>query len=83
MVGKQKVLYYTAAATTGIAGIIHLYLAPNSLGFNLNSGMLFLIGGIAQLFWIIPTIKRWGTPWYTIGIGGWSSNCNMVNHQNA
>ncbi|MBI5698400.1 MAG: hypothetical protein HZC29_07985 [Thaumarchaeota archaeon] len=70
MVGKQKILYYAAAAATGIAGIIHLYMAPNSLGFNLNTGILFLIGGIAQLFWIIPTIKRWGTPWYAIGIGG-------------
>lgn len=66
----MKALYYAAAATTAIAGIIHLYLAPNSLGFNLNTGILFLVGGLAQLFWVVPMIRRWGRAWYGIGIGG-------------
>ena len=32
---------------------------------------VFFIGsGIAQIFWILPMIKRWGKPWYYIGIAG-------------
>ena len=34
-------------------------------------GILFLIvAGLAQLFWVMPMIKRWGTIWYYIGIEG-------------
>jgi hypothetical protein len=65
-----KILYYAAAAATAVAGIIHLILFPNSLGNNINTAMLFVIGGSAQLFWVIPTIRRWGITWYCIGIGG-------------
>jgi hypothetical protein len=67
---KTKWLYYAAAATTAIAGILHLTLAPNMLNFNLNSAILFFVGGAAQLFWVIPTIRRWGRIWYGIGIVG-------------
>lgn len=70
MVAKMNVLYYAAGATTGIAGILHLVLAPNILGFNLNTGIFFIVAGIAQLFWVVPMIRRWGRPWYLIGIGG-------------
>jgi hypothetical protein len=45
-------------------------LAPNILGFNVNQGILFLVGGIAQVFWIIPMVMRWGRAWYGIGIAG-------------
>jgi hypothetical protein len=31
---------------------------------------IFIVSGLAQLFWVIPTIKRWIFPWYYIGIGG-------------
>jgi hypothetical protein len=32
---------------------------------------VFFIGsGIAQIFWILPMIRRWGKPWYYIGIIG-------------
>jgi hypothetical protein len=55
-------LYYSAAATTAIAGIMHLVLAPNLLGFNINFALFFIVAGIAQLFWILPMIKRWGFP---------------------
>ena len=65
-----KALYYAAAATTAIAGILHLIQASNSLGFNLNFGIFFIVSGIAQLFWLVPTIRRWGLPWYYVGIGG-------------
>ncbi|MDQ3884341.1 MAG: hypothetical protein M3239_02725 [Thermoproteota archaeon] len=33
-------------------------MGPNSLEFNLNQGILFIAGGIAQIFWIIPMIRR-------------------------
>jgi hypothetical protein len=65
-----KWLYYAAAATTAIAGILHLILAPNMLNFNPNSAILFFVGGAAQLFWAIPMIRRWGRVWYGVGIGG-------------
>ena len=60
---ERFVLYVAAAATTAIAGIIHLMMGPNSVNFNVNQGILFIVGGIAQVFWIIPTIRRWGIPW--------------------
>lgn len=63
-------LYYAAAAATAIAGMLHLMMGPGSLGFNVNQGILFVVGGIAQVFWIIPMIRRWGAPWYAVGIGG-------------
>lgn len=67
---KTKWLFYAAAATTAIAGILHLTLAPNMLNFNLNGALLFFVGGAAQLFWVIPIIRRWGRIWYGIGIVG-------------
>ena len=70
MVVQIKALYYAAAATTAIAGILHLIQASNSLGFNLNFVIFFIVTGIAQLFWVVPTIRRWGRPWYYVGIGG-------------
>jgi hypothetical protein len=70
MVAQMKALYYAAAATTALAGILHLIQASNSLGFNLNTGIFFIVAGIAQLFWVVPMIRRWGMPWYYVGIGG-------------
>ena len=67
---NTKWLYYSAAGTTAIAGILHLILAPNMLNFNPNSAILFFVGGAAQLFWVVPMIRRWGRVWYGIGIGG-------------
>ena len=64
------ILYYAAAATTAIAGILHLILVPDIIGRNPNSGVFFLISGIAQIFWVIPMLKRWGRTWYYIGIAG-------------
>jgi uncharacterized membrane protein YuzA (DUF378 family) len=59
-VNKSSVLYYAAAATTAIAGILHLMLVPNIIGRNPNSGIFFIISGIAQIFWVIPMLKSWG-----------------------
>jgi hypothetical protein len=67
---KIKALYYAAAATTAIAGILHLIQASNVFGFNLYFGIFFIVAGIAQLFWVVPMIRRWGLPWYYVGIGG-------------
>ena len=68
--GNSSVLYYAAAATTAIAGILHLIFASNVIGFNILNGIFFIISGLAQLFWAIPMIKRWGRIWYLIGIAG-------------
>jgi hypothetical protein len=70
LLAKINILYYVAAATTAIAGILHIIQASNVLGFNLNFGIFFIVSGIAQLFWVVPMIRRWGLPWYYIGIGG-------------
>jgi len=70
MVKSDIALYIAAAATTAIAGVLHLMLGPGILGFNVNQGILFIVGGIAQVFWIIPVIRRWGMPWYAVGIAG-------------
>lgn len=69
-VDRSSVLYYAAAATTAIAGILHLTLVPNIIGRNPNSGIFFIISGIAQIFWVIPMLKKWGKIWYIIGIAG-------------
>jgi hypothetical protein len=56
-----------ASICTAIAGILHLTMLPAP---NTNMTILFLVGGIAQIFWIIPTIKRWGKAWDYVGIAG-------------
>ena len=67
----NSAFYYTAAATTtALAGILHLILVPDIIGRNLNSGVFFIVVGIAQIFWVIPMLKRWGRIWYYIGIAG-------------
>jgi hypothetical protein len=67
---KEALLYYAAAGTTAIAGILHLLLVPNIIGFNVNSAIFFLVSGIAQIFWVLPMVKRWGKIWYYLGIAG-------------
>ncbi|HKI06905.1 MAG TPA: hypothetical protein VKA09_00775 [Nitrososphaeraceae archaeon] len=67
---KEALLYYATAGTTAIAGILHLLLVPNIIGFNVNTAIFFLVSGIAQIFWVLPMVKRWGKMWYYIGIAG-------------
>jgi hypothetical protein len=65
-------LFIAAAVATAIAGIVHLYMPlshPRMLA-NIPVATFFLGSGIAQLFWVIPMIKRWGRIWYYIGIAG-------------
>ena len=70
MARPNSALYIAAAATCAIAGMLHLMLGPNNLDSNINQGILFIVGGSAQVFWIIPMVRRWGILWYAIGIGG-------------
>jgi len=67
---KTTILYCAAAAATAIGGTMHIIMSTSSLPNNLNSGILFLVGGILQVFWVVPMIRRWGAVWYSIGIGG-------------
>jgi hypothetical protein len=70
LTNNKSFLHCGAAACTGIAGILHLMLVSNAINFNINNAIFFLVAGIAQLFWVLPTIKRWGKIWYAIGIVG-------------
>lgn len=64
---KILLISIVAAICTGIAGILHLNMLP---AFNTQMTVLFLVGGLAQIFWIIPTVKNWGKTWDYIGIVG-------------
>jgi hypothetical protein len=69
---NYEYLFIGAAVATAIAGIVHLYmplLHPMMLR-NLPIAVFFLGSGIAQIFWILPMIKRWGRAWYYTGIAG-------------
>ena len=64
--------YFVAAAVaTAIAVIVHLYMPlSHPILIRLSSIAIFFLGsGIAQIFWILPIIKRWARPWYYVGIG--------------
>ena len=67
----NKALFYAAAASTFIAGVRHLAIVP--MYFTLmpvDLTIFFIVSDLAQLFWVIPVIKRWSKPWYYVGIGG-------------
>jgi len=67
----DKLLLYAAAASTFIAGVLHLALVPMFFKqMSPNVMIFFIVSGLAQLFWVVPTIKKWILPWYYIGIGG-------------
>jgi hypothetical protein len=63
-------LYYAAAATTAIAGLLHLILDLTHFGSNILGDTFFIVAGIAQIFWALPMTKRWGKIWYYVGIAG-------------
>jgi hypothetical protein len=67
---KILIFSFVAAATTVIAGILHLQMVPGSLSHDMGEGILFLVGGVLQVFWAIPVIKQWGRIWQIIGIVG-------------
>jgi hypothetical protein len=65
-----SLLRYGAAGSTLVAGILHLSLVANAIDRNFNTGILFLIGGLTQVFWVVPTIRGWNRVWYYVAIGG-------------
>lgn len=67
---KLLIFSFVTAATTVIAGILHLQMVQGSISHNLGEGILFLVGGLLQIFWAVPVIKRWGKIWQIIGIVG-------------
>lgn len=67
----SQVLYYVAAASTFIAGILHLAIIP--LFFNImpmDITIFFLVSGLAQVLWVIPVVRRWNDLWFYVGIAG-------------
>src|SRR6478735_7289345 len=67
---NRTLLYLGAAACTGIAGILHLMFVPSSITAGIQYTTLFLISGLAQIFWVLPMVRRWGRIWNIIGLTG-------------
>jgi len=54
-----------------IAGILHLAIVPIFFTqLSLDVMIFFIVSGLAQVFWIIPVIRKWNIFWYYLGIGG-------------
>ena len=67
----MKLLFFSAGASTLVAGVLHLAIVPMFFTqMSIDVTIFFIVSGMAQLFWVIPTVKRWIIPWYYIGIGG-------------
>jgi hypothetical protein len=67
----SKVLIYAAVACTLIAGVLHLAIVPMFIGqMTAEITVFFVASGLAQICWILPTLKKWIMPWYYVGIGG-------------
>jgi hypothetical protein len=68
----RKILVFSlvTAAATVIAGIMHLQMVPGSISHNPGEGILFLVGGLVQIFWAMPVVKQWGKVWQIIGLVG-------------
>ncbi|VFJ13499.1 hypothetical protein [Candidatus Nitrosocosmicus franklandus] len=43
---------------------------PSSIPAGIQYTAIFLISGLAQLFWVLPMARRWGRIWYVIGFAG-------------
>ena len=67
---KNNGLYYAAAISTSLAGILHLILVQYFVGFDSLTSIFFVVSGLAQIFWLVPFLRRWGRVWYSIGIVG-------------
>jgi hypothetical protein len=77
VVETSRVLFYVAAATTMIAGVLHLaMIGPSLKPINFPMELLpytdglFLISGITQIFWAVPMALRWNTRWFYAGLIG-------------
>jgi hypothetical protein len=74
---RMQYLTALAAATTLLAGILHLAMIgpfhkPSNFPMEMLplSDLLFIISGGAQVFWTIPMFLGWGFRWYYAGIIG-------------
>jgi hypothetical protein len=68
---NNALFYAAAAASTFIAGVLHLAIVPIFFTqMSIDITIFFIVSGLAQIFWVIPVIKRWIKPWYYVGIGG-------------
>jgi hypothetical protein len=73
----MQYLTVLAAATTLLAGILHLMMVgtffkpPNfPLELLAGSNILFIVSGVAQIFWAVPMFLRWNIRWYYAGLVG-------------
>ena len=74
---KMKYLTVLAAATTLLAGILHLMMVgtffkpPNfPLELLAGSNILFIVSGVAQILLAVPMFLRWNIRWYYAGLVG-------------
>src|SRR6476646_5111311 len=67
---KIMLFSFVTAGTTIIAGMLHLTMVSQSISHNMGQGILFLVGGMLQVFWAVPVIRRWNRIWQIIGIVG-------------
>ncbi len=68
---NNKALFYAAASSTFIAGVLHLAIVPMFFTqMSIDITIFFIVSGLTQIFWVIPVIKRWIKTWYYVGIGG-------------
>jgi NADH dehydrogenase len=67
---RNNGLYYAAATSTALAGILHLILVQYFVGFDSLTSIFFIVSGLAQIFWAVPYIRRWSRLWYIVGIFG-------------
>jgi len=55
----RKGLIYGASASTLIAGVLNVALVPMFLGqMTIEVTVFFFDSGLAQIFWILPTVKK-------------------------
>jgi hypothetical protein len=74
---EDRLLAYIAAAATIAGGVLHLMMigpllkpANFPMQLLLYTDILFIVAGLAQIFWALPMIKGWGLRWYYVGILG-------------
>ena len=74
---RMQCLTVLAAATTLLAGILHLAMIgpfhkPSNFPWEILplSDLLFIISGGAQVFWTIPMFLGWSIRWYYLGLVG-------------
>ena len=77
ILNEKHILFYLAAVTTMVAGVLHLaMIGPSLKPINFPMELLpytdglFLISGIAQIFWALPMALRWNRRWFYAGLIG-------------